>query len=786
MQVDRVVVIGASAGGLEAVSSLVQGLSPGLPFAYVLAFHLSANHVSMMGEILSRRTSLAVETVSKRTRLRSGTLYVLEPGSVLTLDAEELMPSAAATTTPPSVVDALFVSAAEAWGPRAVGVVLSGTGRDGSGGAAALRERGAEVYCQSPAEAKFSGMPQTVLKAGLATYVGTAEELALRLAAELEHPVGTDPPDLPSAEAPVFWKLVDVLRGEMDIDLFSYRIPTLYRRVAQRAQTTSHPSLESYVAAALADPEERGHLARRVLVGTTEFFRDRELFQSLRRFVVPELLERDTVRIWSAGCSTGEEAYSVAALVDRELHTAGSDAQLRVFATDVRRDALAVAAKGRYTDRQLESFPHELRGAYFEPVDNRWQVRDALRKKVLFTVHDILRDPPFTNIDLVLFRNVLIYLRADASAVALSRLHFALKEQGVLALGGGESGDILGDGFSVVAGSPVPMARKVGPSARPHAFTFRPATVRAERRPSAVVESIGVLATRKFMALAGPPAVVVDASGDIVHVLKDPNPYLRLSDGPMSTRAELLAPGKLGGVIAAGLARVRRGRQPVSLVSGPLGELEPVRVLSIPLEDRLDHTLLAFQPIVRGEAASEDVTSLHEALADTRRNLEESLVDLRLANEELESANEELLATNEELEATNEELQATNEELFSVNAEREARLAELSALQDDVETMFSLTEIGWLFLYERLRIVRVLGDVSSVVPIGVVDLGRDLASFRSYVPDLDLAVIARSVLETGKVQRFSLSLAEGERAMLQVRRIETRHTPAKVVLLFVD
>ncbi len=782
-EVERLIVIGASAGGLDAVSNLLERLDPSMPIACVVAFHLSAQHASMMGPILARRTSLAVETVQEPTVLRPGTVYVLDAGHHLIVDETRALARPVEPTHPPSAVDALFKSAAQAWGAKAIGVVMSGTGRDGRAGASALCAAGADVLCQSPVEAKFAGMPSAVVESELATFVGTCSEIAGRIADSLQLGAGGEHGDVPRDDAPSFWRLLSELRPQMEVDLFSYRIPTLYRRIAQRAQTLGSASVPAYVEFALAQEDERRQLARRILVGTTEFFRDQGLFETIRLTVVPMVAERETVRVWSAGCSTGEEAYSVAALLDHELRNAGSKAQLRVFATDVRRDILATAAAGRYSDAQLQSFPNELRGASFEPVDNSWQVREGLRKKVLFTVHDILRDPPFSNIDLALFRNVLIYLRPAAATHAVGRLHFALREGGLLALGSGESAEALGDGFASLAQARIPLARKVGPS-RPQSFTFRRNTPRDGVR--AAKETLGALATRAFMTLAGPRAVVVDAAGDVVHVLKDPAPYLRLRSGPMSSRAESMAHGRMRGVVAAALARLRRTSEPASLLSGPLDGLDPVRVRALPLGDGRGHALLLLEAVVGEAAGSEDLTSLHEELADARSNLEESLLELRTANEELESTNEEMLATNEELEATNEELQATNEELFSVNAERDARIAELTALRDDVEAMFVEARIAGMFLDANLRITRVVGDVSALVPITEADIGRSLAIFRPYVAALDLVADARRVLETQVPLTRQLRTEGGGRFQLKVHPVAPRATSARVMLLFAD
>jgi two-component system CheB/CheR fusion protein len=779
----HVFLIGASAGGLEALSELLRNVDRSRRAAYVVSLHLSPEYPSMMGHILSRRTTLDVETVSGKMDLRAGCIYVLGPREYLSLAEDTVEANPAPLPHPPSVIDRLFLSAASSWGPRATGILLSGTGHDGRDGAEALLAAGGQVWCQSPAEAKFPGMARAAISSRIATFVGTCTEMAAAITAGTQDPAAV--PRSNPQELPAFWQLLDVLRHELGLDLFAYRPVTLYRRLVQRSKSVHSHGLQAYMEQAIEDAGERAELSRRLFVGTTEFFRDAAVFDTIRNHVIPTLVDRKSLRIWSVGCSTGQEPYSIAALFDHDLRAAGSMAQLRVFATDVQKEAITRASTGIYTDDQMLAFPDELRDQYFDAQGGNWHVKDALRKKILFTTHDILRDPPFTNIDLLLFRNVLIYLRQPALEQAVSRLHFALRDSGLLALGAGESPDAIGDGFAPLRGVSVPLLTKVGKS-KPQSLALRPNPPRTSAPRAPPAETIGLIATRKFMELAGPPAVVLDSAGNVAHILRDPTPYLSLSDGPMTLRAESLTNSQLGSVISAGLARLRRTGQSVSLVSGDLGALPPVEVRLIPLEDGQDHILLVFAPTSPRQVSSDEVASLHEELADARRSLEESLLDLRIANEDLESTNEEMLATNEELEATNEELQATNEELFTVNSERERQIVELTALREDLEAMFAQAELGGVFLDHTGVITRVLGTVRTLLPVQSADVGRNIGEFNANAPDLDLAGLAAQAWASRTVVRESVRLPDGRRITLQVHPVEMSGTPARAMVLFID
>lgn len=753
----RLVVVGASAGGLEALSALLASLDARTEVAVVVALHLSADHPSMMGEILGRRTPLTVVTVEGTRALEAGHLYLVGPGATLEVTHAEVTTSTRETSGPPHVVDALFESAAQTWGERAVGVVLSGSGSDGARGAGVLRAAGARVLCQSPSEAKFGSMSLSVIRAGFASQVGTCDEISRWIEAVARGEDTED--DLPAA----FWEILELARERLGVDLYKYRTATLSRRMLQRARTRGFEDLEAYAVQVAQDDHELHHLSRYLLVGTTEFFRDAPVFDLIRREVLPPLIERDAIRVWCAGCSTGEEVYSVAAMVSDFIERSESKALLKVFATDARTDALEVASKGRYTSDEIAGLPPEFRERYFNRVNDAWQVGDELRSTVVFTTHDALLDPPFTRIDLLLFRNVLIYLRPETHARVLSRLHFALQKQGVLVVGSGESAETYGDGFAPLRPGVSSVFRKVGES-RPDAFSGQRSRVRPARPIGRREDVLSVLGLRRALQEFGRPALLLSALGDVVHVLHDPAPYFRLSGGPVSVRADQLAVDGLAGVITASLARVQRTGESVRLASGPLRELPGVIVSVSPLGDVDGHLLLLLLETAARREPHDDATvlaDLHDELADARRSLDDSLSDLQVANEELEAANEEMLASNEELEATNEELQATNEELYSVNAEREARLGELTALRDDIEAMLDKAGIAAVFVDAEQRLVRSIGPVPVFFPISKADLGRPLRDLGPFVEGLDLSEEIELVHRQGRTAERSVVLHNG-------------------------
>ncbi|MEM6296343.1 MAG: CheR family methyltransferase [Myxococcota bacterium] len=789
-RVRRLIVLGASAGGLEALTEVLSAVETSTSTAFVVALHLSAEHPSMMAEILDRRTQLRVVTVDGEVRLEPGTVYVIAPGSVLELRDAMVAPRPSERELRPTVIDRLFEQAAATWGAQATGVVLSGSGSDGARGAKAIVQAGGAVYCQSPSTARFDAMPTAVIRRGLATAVGTCAELGKWLEHGLPTVVrDTGDPEGPEGDAALpsaFWSVLERLREVSGIDFYAYRTATLFRRMSQRARTLGHAGLAAYASQAIDDHAELEHLRQRLLIGTTEFFRNPEFFSDLREHVIPTLVEQPTVRVWCAGCSTGEEAYSVAALFLSELEAAGSAAELRVFATDVRSEAIEFASRGSYAAERLASLPAKLRETYFVHDGHTRQARDRLRAHVLFAVHDVLDDPPFTKLDVVAFRNVMIYLRPEVHPRVLSRMHFALRPGGFLAVGESESTHTAEGLFQRVGQRDCAVLRKIGASKVPG---YQPSRVHPRQRIVPVrreEDALGQLARRRLASSLGPPAVLLSSSGDVVHVLRDPAPYLRLGRGPVTMRAESLAPEPLGGVIAAALSKARRTGETTILATGPLDGVPPASVAVVPLGDDAGHLLLAFPPHAAPGSVPLDteITELHRELERTRRSLEDSLTELQITNEELEATNEEMLATNEELEATNEELQATNEELHTVNAEREARIVELSELQEDVRAMLQDAGIAAVFVDQKLEIRRVIGPVSAYSAITQRDLGRPLGDIREMFTDVDLLQEVRTVLSVQRARRFQANLHSGSVVQVQVRpHISRSERGAMIVLL---
>ena len=447
LKLGRVVVLVASAGGHEAVARVLERVGAESPHAFVVAIKASESP-SMLPETLEPRTSLKIVCVEDPVPLLPGTVYLASAGSRLVVTQTEV--SVVSRAAGASGLEGLLEGVADAWGDRATVVVLSGGAAPIRAGAQQILDVGGTLYCQSPSTAALEEMPVSVLREVGASGVGSVEEIAAWIRDGLS-PEVRDTGDPERCDVPLpaaFWTLLEALRVEMSLDLYAYRTATLYRRVMQRSRARGCEDIEGYIDQALREPDELRTLASRLLIGTTDFYRNEALFDDLREIVVPAVKDQPTFSVWCAGCSTGEEPWSVAATLLAELEAAGSSTRLRVLATDVRPEAIDRASLGVYPAERVANMPSGLRSLYGYERDGEWHAGEALRDCVRFAVHDVLSDPPPENRDLVLFRNVLIYLRPEVHPRALTRMHEALRPGGFLAVAESESTHSLEGAFA--------------------------------------------------------------------------------------------------------------------------------------------------------------------------------------------------------------------------------------------------------------------------------------------------------------------------------------------------
>lgn len=781
------VAIGASAGGLDALEKLVAALPSDTGAAFVVIQHLSPDHKSMMASLLARHTTIPVHMVENDTRIEPNQVFLIPPGALMHTDGRmlRLRPKSPRSLILP--IDVFFQSLATQHGRHAVGVVLSGTGSDGTRGAGAINEAGGFLLAQAPENAKFDGMPRSVIATGLVDAILPVEQMAQRIVAHVRHQGLPPLEDEQDARGPTLSVGADAaLSGILHlllqmggINFEEYKPGTVMRRIERRIMVQQVGSIEAYLGLLNRDRTEVLALRRELLIPVTSFFRDTEAFEALTTQVIAPLVAAkeagQTIRVWCAGVSTGEEAYSIAMLFLAAFEQAKRWPTLKIFATDVEQVNIEAASMGTYPESIMAEVSGQQLERFFVKKGNRFVVKNELRQCIVFARHNLLSDPPFTKMDLVVCRNALIYFRPVAQERALRRMQYALGSMGYLFLGSSESlGDIQRDFqalsarhkiWQVVRPTALPMDLARGAGAGPLVAAARRAVAPAGQRshhPGAVEQGHASL----LQAFAPPPAILLNARHEMVHGYGAVQRFLRIREGLASLEVHRILPDALVPVAAALLFKCTRENAAVSadtvrLPDIPDAEGQPrataVRLSAWPVGEHEGqrHTLLCFESAAAGEPVggampvdvpgehAERIEVLEQELAASRESLQATIEELETANEELQATNEEMMSSNEELQSANEELQSVNEELNTVNAEYQEKIDILNRVNADLDNLIRVASDCTVFVDEQLQLTRYTPQATQIFRVRPGDLGRpldDLAHTLDY-PDLmrDLA-----------------------------------------------
>lgn len=816
-----IVGIGASAGGLEAIEAFFQAVPLDSGMAFVVVQHLSPDHKSLMVELLSRRTELPVTHCEDEMTVRPNHIYLIPPKTTLTLFHGKLLLAEQTVRGPVNLpVDIFLRSLAADQGDRAVAVILSGTGSDGTRGVRAVKEAGGVVLVQSSESAKFDGMPRAAASSGLADFILTPAEMADQLMACLHHPFARQKHALQEHETGLT-RLFSLLRAKTKVDFTFYKMSTIMRRIERRIAVTQTEDLDDYVRFAEESPTEVSVLYRELLIGVTNFFRDPEVMELLQQRYLPELLEnrdQQELRFWVAGCSTGEEAYTLAILVREVMETIGVVKDVKIFATDIDRDAIIKAGTGRYSESITADLDATLLAKYFYPCDGTYQVARTIREMVVFAQHNLVKDPPFTRIDLVSCRNLLIYLQTNLQQHALEMFSFSLNDDGVLVLGTSESVGEMDGTFRalnrkarIYRATGVRQARNLTPHA------LRPTPHRELRQGPGGQYADGRLSSRDherlltrlleaLSAIYAQLAVVVDQHQEILHIVGDSRGIITLPAGRAVFDISKMVERELSIPLTTGIQKVFRTGEDLVYSNVRLQEHGESQRLSLRLQllpgrrndeplclvvferldgqDPLDAEMVEYD---LGADASQRLQDLEQELMFTRENLQATIEELETSNEELQATNEELLASNEELQSTNEELQSTNEELHTVNAEYQNKIMELTEVQNDIDNLLSSSRIGTLILDENLCIRRFSPQAARLFNMVGSDIGRPLKHLSHMLLAWDPLSVARQVQDREISAEVEVEAEDGTTHLVRVipYRIGPRDF-AGVVMTLVD
>jgi two-component system CheB/CheR fusion protein len=788
-----IVGIGASAGGVEALEAFLRSVPADNSLAFVVVTHLSPDRKSMLAEILGRATAMPVVDAQDDQAVKAEHVYVLPPGAILTIRNGRLrLRHTGPGDHERAPIDVFFNSLAEDQAEHAIGIVLSGGGSDGTLGLKAIKENGGLTIAQGSnvTRPRFSEMPSSAVAAGFVDLELPVEDIAERIVAYVRNWGAFDPERPTDALSRIY----ALLRARTGHDFSEYKERTFQRRVQRRMQVVQTTKLDEYAERLQQQPEEVTALFRDLLIGVTEFFRDTAAFETLGKSVIPKLFEDkradDEVRVWVAGCSTGEEAYSIAILLREQLEKTITPPRVQIFATDIDEAALSIARAARYPAAIVKSVSADRLQRFFVHESGNYRLVKELRDMCIFSVHSIIRDPPFSRLDLISCRNLLIYLKPSLQTQIIPLFHYSLRPGGYLFLGPSENVTRYSELFSTLDRKSRLFRRRDLVSRPPLLLRqFMP----AERQDAAAREDgqNGLLQRsdllRRIAATIiehfAPPHVIVDEAGQALYFSSGTGKYLQAAAGPPSRDIVAMARPGLRADLRAALQnakttgrRVVRDRVAVQINGG-------IQMISLAVEPISEGKEAVFGVAfidggpVRPEAEQSDgphresqdstVQQIERELQETRERLQSTIEELETANEEFRSSNEELLSVNEELQSTNEELetskeelQSVNEELQTVNSELSSKIDELDRANADLNNLFQSTGVATVFLDRNLVIRSFTPAVTTLFNLIPSDRGRPLTDIVSRFAYDGFEADMRAVLAGGAPIERSLTLAD--------------------------
>ena len=821
-----IVGMGASAGGLEALTAFFKNLPAENHMAFILALHLDPGHSSLMPELLRRHTSLEVVEAQDGVAVQPGRVYVIPPNKDMSVVGRTLQ------INPPAEVqrvrmpiDIFFRSLAEDQGERAVCIILSGTGTDGTLGMRAIHGAGGMCMVQDPETARYDGMPRSAVATGLADFVLPVEKLPEQLVSYVSQNYPKKPGRIlymGDTSLTAVQRILAILRVRTGHDFSHYKKTTILRRIERRMSIHQITNSAAYVQFIQEHPEEIQVLFRELLIRVTSFFRDLDAFAVLQKKILPYLIatkpDTYTIRVWVPGCGTGEEAYSIAILLRECMQEANLDFKVQIFGTDIDEDSIAHARTGLYpANISLDVSAPRLK-RYFIKEETGFRIRNEIREWMVFAIQNVISDAPFTKLDLVSCRNLLIYLDSELQGKLIPMFHYSLRPNGFLFLGSSETVGTFGDLFSTLdrkwkifrrreATSPYHAGGFMGFGAG-GAGAQRPAEEPAQARQISFPE----IAHKVLLENFAPPSVIVNERGDILYVHGQTGKFLEPSQGRPSMNVLDMAREGMKVQVRAALHRAAAKHEDVVMKSLQIktnGGVQPADVTVRPIhatEAEQNIFIVVFEEVERakkesrkgkeltGKGFTARVKELERELYYTRENLQATIEELQASNEELKSTNEEFQSTNEEFQSTNEELetskeelQSVNEELITVNTELQSKIEQLTAAENDMKNILDSINTGIIFLDEHLRIKRFNAEASKVINLIPTDVGRPLSDISSNIRYESLTEDAEKVIDTLVFREVRVETKDGRTYFMRINPYRTMgNVIAGVVITFME
>lgn len=779
-----VVCIGASAGGLDAINSFFDNIDANTGLAFVVIQHLSPDHKSIMRELLSRHTDMAVFMAEHEMEIQTNSVYLIPPGKNIIIKDNKLYLLERDNSRGFSLpIDMFFDALGTEKREKAIGIILSGSGSDGSEGIKTIKSNGGFVLVQESKSAQFVSMPQSAISTGAFDYILEPSQMPEEIMKYINGEASSIEKVTPSNYSEeIYIKILNIIKDYTDIDFFHYKKGTVLRRLERRMSIYGIKSLVEYLNYIDNNPHEIMALYKEFFIGVTYFFRDCEAFEIIEKQVIPKVFEKktpgSTIRIWVAGCSIGPEAYSLAILIREYLNKVNKSYNIKIFATDIDDEALNIASSGIYSAEIEENISVERLRNFFVKVGDKYQVNKIIRDMVIFAKHDLIKDPPFSKLDLITCRNLLIYLNRKMQQNILSYFHFALNQNGYLFLGGSEA---IGESerFFNTVNSKWKIYSYSGDTKLPRLNNFSMNKIgsyvheknsgflgyNTSRVPNYMEKSIERV-MKHLQETYIPKGLIIDEMYELVHVIGDVNNYIRIPSNKLSLNILKMIRSDLSIAVSTAVHNVLREGNELKYRNIQLKNLEGYTELTLIVKPFIDEktqkkfvTILFEEHILGDQIEHEEefelntktyqrITDLEQELKYSNENLQAVIEELESANEELQATNEELLASNEELQSTNEELQSVNEELYTVNSEYQLKIQELTEAHDDINNLLTITNVSTIFLDRNLCIRRFTPAVKNQVNIIDSDIGRPISHISWNMKYEELLRDIQEVLKT--------------------------------------
>ncbi|MES2830078.1 MAG: chemotaxis protein CheB [Bacteroidota bacterium] len=810
-----IVAIGASAGGLEAIHEFFDNMSANSSFSFVVIQHLSSDYKSLLVELVGKHTHMKVFEAANNMTVQQDCVYIIPNDKLITIQNGRLkLSNKSSVKAPNTAIDHFLFTLAEDKKEKAIAVILSGTGTDGTKGIQAIKECGGMVIVQEPSSAKFDGMPNSAIASGNADFVLLPSEISK----ELFNHVHEEPVKI-LENGKINEELLDevfALVHEQSGNNFNlYKTPTIIRRIGRRMNENEVHNLDDYIKLLKKSPKEAAILGQDFLIGVTKFFRDTTAFEAFNeqlKSIIDKKSSGDTLKVWVCACSTGQEAYTIAVLANECVEKSGKSIDIKIFATDIDEKSIEIAAKNQYPVTIKKEIPARLFKKYFQQDGKFYGIIPEVRKQIVFAKHDVTKSPPFIKNDIVTCRNMLIYVNNILQEKILSVFHFSLVQGGILFLGTSETASLLKSGLTEVSGKHK-IYQKSGvinyANYNTYGTNFR-ATIANEKKAapkditfSAIERNFNDFITKKL----GYVAIYIDRANIMQDAIGDYRKYLSLPEGKIELDILKMIPKQAAIILNTALRKAWKSHEPIHLRKVRFEEAGLERYLNISVQPPDPNQVSTVTMIVFSESTvemlpekesagmfefhdgnqNEYIFELEAELNETRSNLQMAVEEMETTNEELQSTNEELLSANEELQSSNEELQSLNEELHTLNTEHQLKIKELIDLNDDLDNYFRSTDIGQIFVDAGMYIRKFNAAAISMVNLIEADIGRSIEQISNNLQAENLNENISTVLATNRSIEKEIQLKSGKSCLMRIMPyIRKDKKTDGVVISFVD